>query len=345
MSVDRLLYISSLDSLTDISIICNHIFPAFHPIGELGNRSAEGQTFCNMGFAYSQLKDYDHAKNRFSQAIQASIDTNDTRSHWQASEGLAAVYFLQGDYRKAVENYKIALGSLSSSGDMSAEHNERIVNKLADAMKFQLAQGKSDNWQRNRSHRRSKGSKSSPQNGREEVDMGKFYRRVGKTRERKENHRLIARGLVGDEVTESEDSDSGSTLSSSSSGSESDPEFKGERVRYVSTPKEKRKKEHGQKNLTDSRPELLLSGPYQKLIQNKRPSTDDNEGYEEPMDDNVVPAKNRSPKADYSVEMPRSHREAYLASIANSSPEHIKGSKSVSLDEPPPTQSKTCAIQ
>lgn len=315
--------------------------------GKLGNRSAEGQTFCNMGFAYSQLKEYEYAKERFSQAIQASIDTNDTRSHWQASEGLAAVYFLQGNYRKAVENYKIALGSLSSSGDVTAEHNERIVNKLADAMKFQLAQGKSNNLQRNSSYRRSKGSKTSPQNGREEVDMGKSYRQVGKTRLRKENHRLIAHGLAGEEIT---DSDTSSSDSSRNSGSESDSEFKGEQARYVSTPKEKKRRERRKKkNLTSSRPELLLSGPYQKLIQNRRESTDEinDDAYEEPVDDNGVPSKEITPKADHSVEMPRAHREAYLASIANnSSPEHSRESKRVTLYEPPQsTQSRTCVIQ
>ncbi|XP_031572581.1 tetratricopeptide repeat protein 24-like [Actinia tenebrosa] len=314
--------------------------------GELGSRSAEGQTFCNMGFAYSQLKDYENAKDRFSQAIQASIDTNDTRSHWQASEGLAAVYFLQGNYKKAVENYKIALGLLSSSGDITAEHNERIVNKLADAMKFQLAQGKSDNWQKNSSYRRSKGSKKSPQNGKDELDMEKSYKRVGKTRLRKENHRLIAHGLAGHDITESDEPDS----SSNSSDSESDAEFKGEQARYVSTPKEKKRRERREKkNLTGSRPELLLSGPYQKLIKNRRSSADDNnEAYEEPVDDNVAPSpsKERIPKADYSVEMPRAYREAYLASIANSSPEHSREVKRVSLDKQPhTTKSKTCVIQ
>lgn len=301
-----------------------------------------------MGFAYSQLKDYEHAKDSFSQAIQASIDTNDMRSHWQASEGLAAVYFLQGNYKRAVENYKIALGSLSSSGDITTEHNERIVNKLADAMKFQLAQGKSNNWQRSSSHRRSKSSKTSPQNGREEVDTGKTYRRVGKTRGRKENHRLIAHGIKGEELTESDNSDSGSS-DSENRDYVSDGEFKGEHARYVSTPKEKKRRERRQKkNLTNSRPELLLSGPYQKLIQDRRASGDDalNGTYEEPVDDNVVPSKQVTPKADHSVEMPRSHREAYLASIANSSPEHSGGSKGVMVDEPPrTTQSKTCAIQ
>jgi tetratricopeptide (TPR) repeat protein len=306
-----------------------------------------------MGFAYSQLKDFEHAKDSFSQAIQAAINTNDKRSHWQASEGLAAVHFLQGNYKHAVQNYKTALGALSASGEMNTEHNERIVNKLADAMKFQLTQGKSNNIQRNSSYRRSKATKTSPGISKEEVDRGKLHGKIGKTRSRKENHRLIAHGIDGEEEKEESDSsssDSSNTLSSSSSSS-SESKEKGGKGRHISPSWEKKKKEQRPKKntLNKSKPELLLSGPYQKLISNRNKSSDesDNGAYEEPVDDKQVPAKERSHRADHSKDMPRAHREAYLASIAsNSSPERSTEDKKVMFNESQKTtQSKTCVIQ
>ncbi|EDO33380.1 predicted protein, partial [Nematostella vectensis] len=106
--------------------------------GKLGNRTTQGQTFCNLGFAQSQLGNFEEAAESFLHAVQASKDGHDKKSHWQALEGLAATYFLQGSYTKAVENYKSALFILTTSGESAVEHNDRIVKKLADAMECQL---------------------------------------------------------------------------------------------------------------------------------------------------------------------------------------------------------------
>ncbi|KAK3731466.1 hypothetical protein QZH41_013639 [Actinostola sp. cb2023] len=300
--------------------------------GELGNRSAEGQTACNMGFAYSQLRSFDHAIVKFLQAIQSSKDTNDQCSHWQASEGLAAVYFLKGNYKKAVQHYKVALSSLSASGAMMPEHNERIVNKLADAMKFLLTQGDSGTKKKSMIRQR-------PRRVDDETVEGDRPRRVGRTRTRSDaNHRLIARGLDGGFDQATEDSDShGSSVESGTGSDESEGDKK--KGRYISPSWEQKKAANTLK--VGPSPELLLSGPYQNLIRNRNGS-DINDGYEEPVDDNI----RSSSLFDFAPEMPRAHREAYLASIAASTSTPKKA-------EPPPViyesstrqTSKTCIIQ
>lgn len=274
-------------------------------LGELGNKPAQGQTACNMGFAYSQLRKLDQAIDKFVLAIQVSTDTNDLCSHWQANEGLAAVYFLKRNYKKAVEHYKIALSSLTSSGAMTAEHNERIVNKLADAMKFLYSQGSSTPSAGKKVRRRIP-SKHKHKKNEDETDEGSQL--IGKTRQRSHsNHRLIARGIDGyldDEL------DGSSEDNTDSEDSDSDPDG-----RYVKNPQTQSAANKSLK--VGSVPQLLLSGPYQNLLkENRRKSSDHsditNSGYEEPVDENSESLNH----TDHSPGMPRAHREAYLASIA-----------------------------
>jgi len=313
-------------------------------LGELGNKSAEGQTACNMGFAYSQLHKFDQAINKFQLAIQTSKDTNDLCSHWQANEGLAAVYFLKRNYKKAVEHYKIALSSLTSSGAITAEHNERIVNKLADAMKFLYSQGDSIITTGKKVRRRIP-SKHKHRKSEDETDEGSQL--IGKTRQRSHsNHRLIARGIDGyldDELDGSSNEDGLSDESSDSEASDTDSEG-----RYVRNPKTQ---SNANKSLkVGSNPQMLLSGPYQNLIKENRCQSSDhseiiNDGYEQPADEK----SERQTHSDHSPDMPRAHREAYLASIAAATSTPKKTAPSPGDYESSVTkqnnQSRMCVIQ
>ena len=101
------------------------LYVFFFFTGESSNTSAQGQAYCNMGFAQSQLGEYGKAGESFMHAIQAAKDCGDERGLWQAYEGLAAVSFLEQDYVKAVEYYKSALSVLSATGETNHEHRDR----------------------------------------------------------------------------------------------------------------------------------------------------------------------------------------------------------------------------
>ena len=334
-------------------------------VGELSNRSAQGQAFCNMGYAQSQLGDYSKAGESFSHAIQAAKDSGDNKGLWQAYEGLAAVSFLGQDYDKAVEYYKLALSVLSTTGETELEHNNRIVSKLANALECQLVLSKKLNGRL--PPLRVESVKS--ERGLEKRD-GKG-KRVGKTRSRQEHHQLIARGIDGDQTSsESEESVDGSSQESSDEERRVQEEAVLERrhkqsvitteveVHHERAPSQNQRAR--KKTSTDSSQDEQMIRERER--RGKRPrhsrkarstsprdplkSTRGENYYERIADevDNTRASPASPAKSDYSDDMPRAHREAYLASVqastgARPSPDttEVKNEESV--------QSRTCVIQ
>nr|XP_015192117.1 PREDICTED: tetratricopeptide repeat protein 24-like [Lepisosteus oculatus] len=102
--------------------------------GSLGNRSAQGQCFSNLAFALSQLGEHEEAGECYLHALQAFKDTglsDGSRPDSQpASRAVPALLRLRGELR---------CYSRCVSQDSPPSAQERIVNKLADAIQYKLS--------------------------------------------------------------------------------------------------------------------------------------------------------------------------------------------------------------
>ncbi|XP_047410468.1 tetratricopeptide repeat protein 24 isoform X2 [Sciurus carolinensis] len=104
--------------------------------GSLGQRWEQGRSFGSLAFALSQLGDHKAARDNYLHALQAAQDAGDTKGQWQACEGLGAAAARLGQYDQALKYYKEALARCQEPDSV----RERLVAKLADAMRTHLAQ-------------------------------------------------------------------------------------------------------------------------------------------------------------------------------------------------------------
>ena len=107
--------------------------------GETGDKHTKSQAFCNLAYAHSKTEEYPEAKEAFQKAIKCSEECDEHTEACLATEGLAAIYFRENDYENAIKYYKEALAILTKANDVNSAHSERIVNKLSEAVEFQLS--------------------------------------------------------------------------------------------------------------------------------------------------------------------------------------------------------------
>ncbi|KAK2502487.1 hypothetical protein MC885_019075, partial [Smutsia gigantea] len=106
--------------------------------GSVGQRWEQGRSFGSLAFALSQLGDHEAARDNYLPALQAAQDTGDVKGQWQACEGLGAAAARLGQHDQALRYYKEALARCQMEPD---PERERLVAKLADAMRTHVARG------------------------------------------------------------------------------------------------------------------------------------------------------------------------------------------------------------
>lgn len=106
--------------------------------GKLGNRNAQGQSFCNLGFAESQLNNYELSREAYLHSLQAFKDTRDRQGQWQSHEGLAAVLYIGGNFRKAKIHYQMALLTQAKCPVIDRAAQERLVLKLTSVLESEV---------------------------------------------------------------------------------------------------------------------------------------------------------------------------------------------------------------
>ncbi|XP_058395447.1 tetratricopeptide repeat protein 24 isoform X1 [Diceros bicornis minor] len=106
--------------------------------GSVGQRWEQGRSFGSLAFALSQLGDHKAARDNYLHALQAARDTGDMKGQWQACEGLGAAAARLGQHDQALKYYKEALARCQKEPDSV---RERLVAKLADALRTYLARG------------------------------------------------------------------------------------------------------------------------------------------------------------------------------------------------------------
>ncbi|XP_078484457.1 uncharacterized protein LOC100182591 [Ciona intestinalis] len=105
--------------------------------GNLGNRNAQGQCFCNLANALTHAQRIDDAAEAFIHALQAFKDTDDKLGQWQVHDGLGRVYVYYGRYSKAVKQYKQAIILQAQSKDTTKATQDKLVENLSRALMLQ----------------------------------------------------------------------------------------------------------------------------------------------------------------------------------------------------------------
>ncbi|KAM5256465.1 tetratricopeptide repeat protein 24 [Ctenodactylus gundi] len=113
--------------------------------GSVGQRWEQGRSFGSLAFALSQLGDHKAARDNYLHALQAARDTGDMKGQWQACEGLGAAAARLGQYDQALKYYQEALTHCQKEPDTV---RERLVAKLADAMRTHLTQSHTSSGRR-----------------------------------------------------------------------------------------------------------------------------------------------------------------------------------------------------